>query len=404
MAYGVDLGTTNSSIAWADELGDVHSLKVSDGLVEPFDAVVRSIVLDPERDDFVVGQSAPTVAAVRRGLDPVLVRSFKRRFDKQRLRQQVYRHTFETTHEYDPVNQTAKFEETLERVPIFYDKYSRAEVVAAGGRLLSHLLTRTELDAELGASAQAITSAAEKESAETLYVGIPVTFGPTARRRLLAALAASGCFGTGVGAYGRALKRCRLIYEPLALVSTLAVAEPQTVVVFDYGGGTLDVAVLDVEFDMSGQPLWRELALGGRGQAGDELDRLFRTALMDDRSALAGAFQRQISGDSDFDLAAAEEAFSYAKIHLSTRDEVELPLFNHVVTRTEFDAAIGDEVSAAVLAVRDALGRAGVHAANVGTVLLTGGSSLIPLVQDRLREEFEHLDDLSFIAGQPGRR
>jgi molecular chaperone DnaK (HSP70) len=79
MPFGVDLGTTNSSIAWTDESGDVFSLRVRRGPVEPFDAIERSIVLDPEADDFVVGQAAVTEAARRRDREPKLVRSFKPR-------------------------------------------------------------------------------------------------------------------------------------------------------------------------------------------------------------------------------------------------------------------------------------------------------------------------------------
>ena len=57
MAFGVDLGTTNSSIAWADDAGEVHSLRVRRGLKDPFDAVERSIVLDPLGDP-MIGQEA----------------------------------------------------------------------------------------------------------------------------------------------------------------------------------------------------------------------------------------------------------------------------------------------------------------------------------------------------------
>src|SRR4029077_8240331 len=151
----------------------------SDGLIEPFDAVIRSIVLDPHREDFVIGQTAITVAKTRE--NSVLVRSFKRRFDKQRLRQQVYRHTFAATRDYDPVKQTMKVNEVMERVPIYYDEYSRAEVVAAGGRILNHLLTRQDVaggDTRAGIVEPATVASIASESAEALYVGLPVSFGP----------------------------------------------------------------------------------------------------------------------------------------------------------------------------------------------------------------------------------
>ena len=73
------------------------------------------------------------------------------------------------------------------------------------------------------------------------------------------------------------------------------------------------------------------------------------------------------------------------------------------VTRSELEQAIGGELDRAIDAVHDTLHRGGVHADDVGSVLLTGGSSLIPALQDRLRSVFAHLaDDLSFDAGTPG--
>jgi hypothetical protein len=403
MPFGVDLGTTNSSIAWADDLGNVHSLRVRSGVIEPYPAVERSLVFDPEGDDFVVGQPA-TAAAMRQG--GLLVRSFKRRFDKQRLRERGYEIKIEATGEYDAVEQGVRYKESRVLVPLFYDKYSRGEVVAAGGRLLRHLLTSAEIDVETEPAGAALAglqrSAAEAGAQETLYIGVPVTFGPTARRRLLAALVASGCFGTGPTAYTRALKRCRLVYEPLALVSTLTFFEPQNVVVFDYGGGTLDIAVLEVDFDGVEAPRFRELSLGGLRQAGDALDAMFRDALLDARPGLKKAYASQMAGDSDFDVWQADDAFANTKIRLSAADAADIPLFNEHVTRLEFENAIEPELRSVVAATNDALAHAGLRAQDVGTVLLTGGSSLIPAVQSRLREQFEHVDEFSFLAGRPG--
>ena len=251
MAFGVDLGTTNSSIAWADQAGTVHSLLVRIGLIEPYDAVERSVVLDPETEDFVVGQNAFTEAARQNSR---LVRSFKRRFDKQRLREHRYRAVYQATNDYDPASQSIRVAESTERVPLEYDEYTLGEVIAAGSRLFHHLLTRAELDPETEGSTalDTLLRSAADSVGETLYIGVPVSFGPTSRRRLLASLVSSGCFGSGPTAYRRVLKRCRFVYEPLALMSVTSFFDPQRVLVFDYGGGTLDIAVLDVDFDRSG--------------------------------------------------------------------------------------------------------------------------------------------------------
>lgn len=421
MAFGVDLGTTNSSIAWADPTGDVFSLKVRRDPKEPFDAVERSLVLDPLGQSPVVGHLAE--GAVAPGSAALLVSSFKRRFDMPRLRQHGYEVVAGTTGDYDPVNECIVFTETLRRVPVYYDAYSLAEVVASAGLVLGRLLGSTEVDLDGAASRAATTPSVvsrllrrregaadepaqadrtvEAQPDERLFIGVPVSFGPTAKRRLLRALVASGEFGEGSEAYRRVLDRCRVVYEPLALASTLQLfdPDPQNVLIVDYGGGTLDLALLRV--DAAGG--MRELALGGLATAGDRLDELFREYLLETRPGLRRMYEEQFELGGQ-DRYAAVTAFTRAKVELSTRSNTIIRLFDDLdVTRGELDRAISPELDRAMTAVRHTLDRAGMNAKAVGTLLLTGGSSLVPAVQERLREAFPHLDDdLSFDAGIPG--
>src|SRR5436305_10340937 len=102
MAIGIDFGTTNSSVAWADASGQIHSLSVRSGK-EPFDAVVRSVVLDPcgKFGEPVVGHRA-FEQALQRPQAPFL-ESFKFKLDKQRLRRSITQIERVTTGDYDPV-------------------------------------------------------------------------------------------------------------------------------------------------------------------------------------------------------------------------------------------------------------------------------------------------------------
>ncbi len=102
MPLGVDLGTTNSSIAWVDTDGTVHSLSVRSGK-EPFDAVLRTVVLDPTGDEPVVGHRAFEAHASRQ--EAMLLTSFKPKLDKQRLRRTAVRYERVTTGDYDFVAQ-----------------------------------------------------------------------------------------------------------------------------------------------------------------------------------------------------------------------------------------------------------------------------------------------------------
>ena len=426
MSFGVDLGTTNSSVAWADPAGEVYSLKVRRGPKEPFDAIERSLVLDPLGSSPIVGHLAE--GATRRNGEVPLVSSFKRRFDKARLRQLRYELVMTPTSEYDPVDQCIKFEATERRVPVYYDDYSLDEVTKAAALVFERLLTSTTIDHDgavpsstgsssvlsrlLGRRARrdvAVPASHESESIEPedrerLYVGLPVSFGPTARRRLLRSLVASGCFDRGGNPYREVLERCRLVYEPLALVSTLTLFEEEsTVFIVDYGGGTLDLALLKVT-DRPGVPRHvKELALGGLPTAGDHLDDLFRERLLEADPGLRRSFDQQVAAGPE-DRYRAYSAFSRAKVDLSTRESTVMRLFGDFeVRRVELERAIGGELDRMASAVTETMARAGVPTTDVGTILLTGGSSLIPAVQDRLRSLFPHLsDELAFDAGTPG--
>ena len=70
------------------------------------------------------------------------------------------------------------------------------------------------------------------------------------------------------------------------------------------------------------------------------------------------------------------------------------------VTRTDFERAVEPEMLEMVAAVQATLSRAQLDASEVQTVLLTGGSSLVPVVQDRLRSMFPRIasDELAFDA------
>lgn len=424
MAFGVDFGTTNSSVAWADSAGQVHSLSVRSGK-EPFDAVVRSVVLDPcgEFGEVVVGHRAFEAATTRAGAP--LLSSFKFKLDKQRLRQAVVQIERVATGDYDFVQQSAK---VIERrsVQHIYDEHSRVEVVEATAQILRRLLTSDEISRDpavqsaavprgvLGKLVRSLTrtepnavAAAEgrfdPQDDEWLYIGIPVTVGPTARKRMLSALARTGLFGTGPAAYASVLRRCRFVYEPLAIASTLRLPDSQSVLVFDYGGGSLDLALLDVSFDEAGMAV-RERALGGVPLAGDRLDDLFRETLLGEDPELRKAYERELASGSPYDRWRAGNYFTFAKIELSRSESttLRLPGFSREVSRAQLQQAIEPALSQLRDAVDDCLRRGGLGADAVGQVILTGGSSLIPAVQQRLRDRFAHLGDTDFIAGQAG--
>jgi molecular chaperone DnaK len=164
--------------------------------------------------------------------------------------------------------------------------------------------------------------------------------------------------------------------------------EKSLVLVYDYGGGTFDVSVLKRE---GGN--WRVLASRGDGRlGGDDLDRELRR--------LAGARFRAEGLDPETDRFLAQqlaEAAERAKIELSERHEASISLaFASVggkilhptleLRRSDLEAIAGPYVERSLALVDRTLRDAGVASGDLDSLVLSGGSSRIPLVRRRLRE------------------
>ncbi|MFC4408205.1 Hsp70 family protein [Haloarchaeobius iranensis] len=167
----------------------------------------------------------------------------------------------------------------------------------------------------------------------------------------------------------------------------------ETVFVYDFGGGTLDISLMDVEgnsFDI--------LATSGDTTLGG-ID--FTEAIMD---LLADEFEQNNGIDLRSDPEARESLRAeaeQAKIDLSGREETEIsaPLLGQiddevvgiterVLRRSEFESAASGLLDRAIDPVEDALKKADMDAEDVDTVLLVGGSSKIPAVQEQLTDFF----------------
>ncbi len=179
----------------------------------------------------------------------------------------------------------------------------------------------------------------------------------------------------------------RIINEPTAaaLAFGLDHGDPQVVMVYDLGGGTFDVSIIEI-----GDDVIEVLSTAGNNRlGGDDFDeRLARH--------LAEAFRAQTGVDVTADQMAwqrVQEAAEQAKRELSSMDStvVNLPFLSQgasgplhleeTVTRAQFDAMTKDLVEATTEPVRQALNDAGIAASELGRVILVGGSTRIPAVQ-----------------------
>lgn len=184
----------------------------------------------------------------------------------------------------------------------------------------------------------------------------------------------------------------RIINEPTsaALAYGLDHGSPQKVMVYDLGGGTFDVSIIEI-----GEGVIEVLATAGNNHlGGDDFDERLCKHLI-------AEFKRTSGFDAERDPMAHQrlkEAARSAKEELSSLSSthVSLPFlaqnqngplhFECEVTRAEFDRMTADLVEQTTEPVQQALNDAGIAASELGQVLLVGGSTRIPAVQEHVRK------------------
>lgn len=184
----------------------------------------------------------------------------------------------------------------------------------------------------------------------------------------------------------------RIINEPTsaALSYGLDHGEAQKVMVYDLGGGTFDVSIIEI-----GDGIIEVLATSGDNHlGGDDFD----SKIVD---WIVSKLKKEQRVDVTKDLAAMQrirEAAEQAKKELSTSENAQILLpyltqvketpvhFDTVLTRTEFNSLIQDLIEKTTGPVINALNDAGIAASELGRVLLVGGSTRIPAVCEKVKE------------------
>lgn len=320
---GIDLGTTNSCVAVC-EGGEAQVIPNSEG-----GRTTPSVVAFTKNGERLVGQIAKRQAVTNAGRT---IQSIKRDMGSNK------------------------------RVNVDGKKYSPQEISAM-------ILMKLKADAEayLG------------EKVSDAVITVPAYFSDAQRQ-------ATKDAGTIAG-----LNVKRIINEPTAAALAYGIdrEEPQKIMVFDLGGGTFDVSILDINSDVI-----EVLATAGNNRlGGDDFDARIADYLTDE-------FKREQKIDLRRDPVAMQrvlEAAEKAKIELSgvMTASINLPFLTadrdgpkHMeatLTRAKFDELTRDLVDATMGPVQQAMADSGLKPSDLGKVLLVGGSSRIPAVQEAVR-------------------
>ena len=184
----------------------------------------------------------------------------------------------------------------------------------------------------------------------------------------------------------------RIINEPTAAALAYGLDkldQEKKVLVFDLGGGTFDVSILEI-----GDGTFEVLATAGNNRlGGDDFDQVLIDYLAEEFKKTEGVDLR----NDKMALQRLKEAAEKAKKELSsaTTTNINLPFitataegpkhFDMNLTRAKFDELTRDLVDRTAEPVRRALSDAGLTAADLGQVLLVGGSTRIPAVQEEVK-------------------
>ena len=183
----------------------------------------------------------------------------------------------------------------------------------------------------------------------------------------------------------------RIINEPTAAALAYGVDKDtdQKVMVYDLGGGTFDVSIIEM-----GDGVQEVLATAGNNRlGGDDFDKRVMDYIVNDFKAQNGI---DISTDK-MAMQRIKEAAEKAKIDLSgvTQVDINLPFltadqtgpkhYEGSLTRAKFNELTADLVEATMGPVRQALSDAGLSTSDISKILMVGGSSRIPAVNDAIK-------------------
>ena len=320
---GIDLGTTNSCVA-VMEGGEAVVIPNSEGA-----RTTPSVVAFNKQGDRLVGQTAKNQAVAN--ADRTII-SIKRHMGS----------------DY--------------RVDIEGKKYSPQEVSA----MILHKL-KTDAEAYIGAPvSQAV-------------ITVPAYFTDSQRQATKDAGKIAG------------LEVLRIINEPTAAALAYGVDKEseQKIMVYDLGGGTFDVSILDI-----GDGVLEVLATAGNNRlGGDDFDQRIIDCIVDEFKKENGI---DLRGDR-MAMQRLKEAAEKAKIELSgvatttisqpyiTMDAAGPKHLEMTLSRAKFNDLTRDLVEATMGPVRQALSDAGLSAGDLSKILLVGGSTRIPAVQEAVK-------------------
>ena len=191
----------------------------------------------------------------------------------------------------------------------------------------------------------------------------------------------------------------RIINEPTAAALAFGLGsskENQVIAVYDLGGGTFDISIIEID-NFDGEQTFEVLATGGNTHlGGEDFDNRVIDYIIDEFKKEQGVDLR----NDPMALQRVKEAAEKAKIELSSTQstEVNLPYITadatgpkHLalnITRAKLEALVEDLVASSIESLKTVLKDAGKGVSEIHDIILVGGQTRMPLVQQKVAEFF----------------
>ncbi|MFH1946814.1 MAG: molecular chaperone DnaK [Candidatus Magasanikbacteria bacterium] len=350
---GIDLGTTNSCMA-ITEGGQPKVLENKEG-----NRTTPSVIAMSKTGERLVGQLAKRQAVT----NPTntlhsIKRLIGRRYEDAVVQEMKKHAPFEILKDGDRI-----------KIKMQDKEYALPEISAM-------VLQKLKADAE------------EKigEKIEEAVITVPAYFDDAQRQATKAAGEIAG------------LKVSRIINEPTAAAFAYGFdkAKDQQVAVYDLGGGTFDISILDISHDGDQSTVEVKSTNGDTHLGGDDFDQKIIEWILDEFKKVEGM---DLSKDP-LSLQRVKDAAEKAKIELSSTPESEInePFItsgaegpkhlNMKLTRAKLEELVGELVEKTMVPVKKALDDAGFKKEDIEEVILVGGMTRMPLVQKKVEEFF----------------
>jgi len=346
---GIDLGTTNSAMAVFTS-GEATIIANKEGK-----NTTPSIVAYTDKGEILVGDSAKRQAVTN---PEKTIYSIKRIMGL--------------------MCEESKADEAKERLPYHVIDRSGACAIEVAGKTY----TPQEISAKILMKMKEDAEAYLGETVTDAVITVPAYFNDAQRKATKEA-------GTIAG-----MNVLRIINEPTsaALSYGLDKKDAEEIVVYDLGGGTFDVTVLE-----TGDGVVEVMSTGGDAfLGGDDFDNRIIDFVADE-------FKNETGVDIKADVMALQrlkDASEAAKKELSsaTETEINLPFITadatgpkHLVTkitRAKFESLISDLVASTITTISSVLKDAGVSTSAIKEIVMVGGSTRVPLVQEEVKKFF----------------